>query len=65
MNIIWSATAEKTYLLVIEQILERWTVKEARRFMADVDRLEFLLFLHFSSYILTHVAGKTSNTFLG
>ncbi len=43
MNIIWSATAEKTYLLVIEQILEKWTVKEARRFMSDVDRLLLLL----------------------
>ena len=39
MNIIWSATAERTYLFIITQILEKWTVKEARRFIADVDKL--------------------------
>jgi plasmid stabilization system protein ParE len=39
MNIIWSTTAERTYLLIIEQILEKWTPKEARRFIADVDKL--------------------------
>ena len=39
MNIIWSGTAEKTYLLIVEQILEKWTTKEAKQFIADVNKL--------------------------
>ena len=39
MNIIWSATAEKTYLFIIAQVLEKWTPKEAKRFITDVDKL--------------------------
>ena len=34
--IYWSPLAEETYLKIISQILERWTVKEAEIFEAKV-----------------------------
>jgi plasmid stabilization system protein ParE len=37
MKIVWSKTAEKTYLNIIEQTLDKFTAKEAEDFMNDVD----------------------------
>jgi len=37
MKIVWSKTAERTYLKIIEQTLDKFTTKEAEEFMNDVD----------------------------
>ena len=37
--IFWSPLAEETYLRTLSQILDRWTVKEAKDFAAKVDSL--------------------------
>ena len=36
MKIIWSKTAEKTYLKIIEQTLDKFTAKEAEEIINDV-----------------------------
>jgi plasmid stabilization system protein ParE len=37
--ISWSPVAEETYLKTLNQILDKWTVKEAEDFEAKVERL--------------------------
>ena len=38
-RIIWSPIAEQTYLNILSQILELWTLKEAENFEAKVESL--------------------------
>ena len=37
MEIIWSETALKTYLKVIDYLFEKWTIKESNVFETKVD----------------------------
>lgn len=37
--IYWSPLAEETYLNILSQILERWTIREAEAFEAKVESL--------------------------
>lgn len=37
--ISWSPLAEETYLNILSQILERWTIREAEAFEAKVESL--------------------------
>ncbi len=39
MEIIWSETALKTYLKVIDYLFEKWTIKESNVFETKVDNL--------------------------
>ena len=41
--VYWSSLAEKTYLKILSQILDRWSIKEAEDFEAKVDRLITIL----------------------
>jgi plasmid stabilization system protein ParE len=35
--VIWSPLAEETYLDVLTQVLEKWTIREAEEFEAKVE----------------------------
>ena len=37
--ILWSPLAEETYLYVLSQILEKWTIREAEEFETKVESL--------------------------
>jgi plasmid stabilization system protein ParE len=37
--VIWSPLAEETYLDVLTQVLEKWTIREAEEFEAKVESL--------------------------
>ncbi len=39
MKIVWSQTAIDTYLHIVDDIFENWTVKEVANFQAAVDKL--------------------------
>lgn len=37
--VIWSPLAEETYLYVLTQVLEKWTIREAEEFETKVESL--------------------------
>jgi len=39
MNIVWAQTATNTYLHIVDDIFENWTIKEVVSFQQAVDKL--------------------------
>jgi len=46
-RIYWSPAAEDSYLKIISFILEKWTVKEAEKFIEKVDDLLSKISIHY------------------